>query len=384
MAAACRAQVLMDPARFPAAFRDVERVFEPLEDETRLQCEVTPFKPRVDFGFRFQTGYGIRVPLSQYRGPGHRWSVLARVTPEGGKPSYLFTLMRLPDVPPTRVKAEVGGSYLVGEGRYTVDLLLLDEKRRACRKRWSIDARRARSEHEVALRLPAGAVRAVSWRSSPVERHLGERPYRIALLVHAAPVFARSTRLRYYDREMLLGTLGPLLEQIPAQSVHLVLFNLDQQKVLLDSEDFRGEELNRVGQALNGLELGTVNYKVLRNGGGHLALLSRLVNQEIEKPERPDAVIILGPAARAFDKLPPAMLAERSGGDPLFFYVQYRPYMQRGAEFPDCIQNAMKVLKGRTVVVHSPGEFAGALRQVGLRLEERRSAATVARPETSH
>ncbi len=372
-----RAQVAVDYDRVPDAFKSLQAS----AGEKKLQCEIFPFKPRVDFGFRFQTGYGIALPLHQFRGPGHALGILTKVTPEGGgKPVHLVSGVRLPEVPETKVKVELGGSFLTGEGRYKVEVFMIDDATRVCRKTWTITAKRSRAERNMSIRLPDGAVRSLSARHAATVERSGDRPYRVTVLVHAAPVFPFATRLRFFDRELLVGTLGPLLEQLPAQSVRLVLFNLSQQKRLLDRDPFRPEELDQVSQALNGLELGTVHITTLQNTGGHLMMLADLINHELEAKERPDAVIFLGPVTRYWDKLPPSVLAERSSGDPLFFYLQYHIFMQRGNELPDLIQNTVKSLRGKTLTVHNPGEFANALKQIESRMQERQAVSATSTP----
>src|SRR6266568_4633624 len=86
--AAANAQILVDPAKLPATFKTFER--QP--GEPSVQCEVTPLKPALNFGFRFQAGYVVHLPLSQYPGPRHRLALLSRITPQGGGhgPVYLL------------------------------------------------------------------------------------------------------------------------------------------------------------------------------------------------------------------------------------------------------------------------------------------------------
>ena len=177
--------------------------------------------------------------------------------------------------------------------------------------------------------------------------------------------------MRAFDREMMLGSLAALLEGLPAESVRLVVFNLDQQKTLFTRDHFRSEQLGQVAQSLNQLQLGTVDYGVLQNRAGHLKLLTEFINAELTQKEIPDAVIFLGPPTRHFDKPDQSEFEERSAGDPQFFYLQYRPYISRRAELPDSIQHAVRRMKGKTMVVHTPGEFANAIRQVETRLKER-------------
>jgi len=125
LACACAAQVIVDPARFGSVLKSLE----PRADEKPLRCEVTPIRPSLNFSFRFQAGYVVHVPMNQYSGEGHGWAMVTRITPEGGgqKPVYLVGRTRLPSIPKTKVAVEVGGGYLLGEGRYDVNWTLLDD-----------------------------------------------------------------------------------------------------------------------------------------------------------------------------------------------------------------------------------------------------------------
>ena len=68
-------------------------------DQRPLACEVRPIQPVLNFGLRFQAGYLMRVPLRQFAGPGHRWYVLVRITPQSGeaRPVHLLSVVSLPD-----------------------------------------------------------------------------------------------------------------------------------------------------------------------------------------------------------------------------------------------------------------------------------------------
>ena len=54
--------------------------------EQALRCHVSPIQPSLNFSFRYQSGYTVAVPMNQYLGSGHGWTVLTRITPEGGDP----------------------------------------------------------------------------------------------------------------------------------------------------------------------------------------------------------------------------------------------------------------------------------------------------------
>jgi len=184
------------------------------------------------------------------------------------------------------------------------------------------------------------------------------------VLLNAAPLFPLRTRLRASDRVILLGLLSSLLERVPARSVRLVVFNLDQQKTLLRQDAFAPGALGRVAQALNGTELGVVDYHVLQNPQGHVGLLAGLMNQELHAETPSDVVVFLGPATRYVDKLPPMALAEPTGAAPQFFDLQFRPYFRASASLPDSISLATAKAKGKTIIIRTPADFGKAIEQI--------------------
>jgi hypothetical protein len=363
--AAATGQMLIEPSLLN---KDLQR-FDATERST-LTCEVMPMQPRIDFGFRFQSGYVMRVPMKQYFGAGHRWGVIIRITPEakGAKPSYLVSKFSLPNVPHTNISLEVGGSYLLGVGRYAIDWMLVDDQVRTCRKRWSVDVRLKGSDGGVTVRMPPATVWDYSFRNRPPVAKPGTA--RLTVLVHAAPLSLRSTRLRAYDRALLLGSLATLLESVPAASVKLSVFSLDQQRELFAADKFEVSEISKVAEAMDALELGLVDIKVLQNRKGHVDLLADLLNAELEAAEPADAVIFMGPASRFADKMPQSAL-RIEGKAPPFFYFEYRSRFRRGQEYPDSIQFAVRRVKGKVLNIYSPQDFAKAINQVERQLGER-------------
>ena len=59
-----------------------------------------------------------------------------------------------------------------------------------------------------------------------------------------------------------------------------------------------------------------------------------------------------------------SLLEKPPGATPRFFYFQYRPMMRVEATLPDVIHSAVSKLKGKTVIIHSPGDFAKGIEQV--------------------
>jgi hypothetical protein len=363
LASACAAQVIVDPARFGSIVKALERQ----ADEKPLRCEVTPIRPSLNFGFRFQAGYVVRVPMNQYSGPGHGWGMVTKITPEGDQPPvYLASRIGLPSVPKTKVEVEMGGGYLLGEGRYDVNWTLLDDTGRVCRSSWRVNARLGRRERQVKLAMPRDTVADFTLRGRSDRKRDPDdaAPIRLTVLLNAAPLVPLRTRLRASDRVILLGLLSSLLERVPARSVRLVVFNLDRQKTLLRQDAFAPDALSRVAQALNSTELGLVDYHVLQNPLGHVDFLAGLINLELRAEPPSDVVVILGPQTRYVDKLPPTALEEPAGAAPQFFNLQFRPYFRNVATLPDSISLATAKAKGKTIVIRTPADFAKAIEQI--------------------
>ncbi len=171
--------------------------------------------------------------------------------------------------------------------------------------------------------------------------------------------------MRPGDMMTLMSTVSSLLERVPARSVRLVLFNLDQQKELYRKEDFQLHEMAQVSQAMTGIELSLVDFQVLQNKRGHVDLLADLVNREMQAQPPSDVVLFLGPSARFFDRVPQAILERPEGRAPQFYYFQLVPFMrQQQAMLADSIKSTMSRVGGKTIQIHTPGEFAKAIERL--------------------
>ena len=336
--------------------------------EQALGCQVSAIKPSLNFSFRYQAGYTVTVPMHQYLGSGHGWTVLTRITPEGGdpKPVYLLSRIPLPQVPKTNVEVRVGGGYLLGEGAYTVRWLMRDDAGRVCRKSWRVDVHLTHADRQVKVAMPPDTVWEIGLRGSrTLPRETGDAaPLRLTIFLHTAPLFPRRTRMRPNDMVTLMSTVSSLLERLPARSVRLVLFNLDQQKELYRKEGFLLQDMAQVSQAMTNIELGLVDFQVLQNKRGHVDLLADLVNREIEAQPPSDVVLFLGPQTRYFDRVPQASLEKPAGHGPEFYYFQIVPFLSQTATPADSIKSAMSRLGGKTILIHTPGEFAKAIERL--------------------
>ena len=140
-----------------------------------------------------------------------------------------------------------------------------------------------------------------------------------------------------------------------------MLFNLDQQKELYRKEGFLLRDMAQVSQAMTNIELGLVDFQVLQNKRGHVDLLADLVNREIEAQPPSDVVLFLGPQTRYFDRVPQDILEKPAGHGPQFYYFQIVPFPSPESALGDSIKSAISRLGGKTILVHTPGEFAKAI-----------------------
>jgi len=375
VAAGAGAQVPLDPERYPEL---VSRLNDVTRGEDTVPCDLLTYAPHLSFDFRFQGGYSLYVRLKHYSGAGDSIRVVTRITPQNpaASPVYLTQTLDLPDVPrKNRAELQLAGGYFVGEGKYGFDLMMLDSEGRVCRKHWQAEAKRSGGNREIPLQIAPGTVAPFSfaaWKAMfDQDRKSASHPQRLTILFHVAPLFRRNMNLRNYDQEMLLGSLASLLEQIPSSEVKLVAFNLDQQKELFRQENFDGSGWDRLLEAMDKLQLGTVSYETLAHRAGHVDLLNKLVDEELAGPSRSKAVIFLGPTARQSDKLQAAPHRVADTSQPLFFYFEYKPYWFRGIDFPDVVYHLTRALSGQAFRIHSPNEFASAIKAVRESLDEK-------------
>jgi len=330
-----------------------------------LKCWLERWGPGLDFAFRFVTDYVTNCQLSQFGGKKDVLVTYVRVTPEGKSPVLFGSVSRIPEISP-EMKVAIGGNirnlkndlslsgaFALGEGKYLFELLLEDEQNRTFRKHWTIRVAAHRSERGVALAIKPLTIESIE--QTPWQAASSERGGNLSLtiLVNAAPMNPFHSRLRAWDRAFLLETIYSVLRETPHKSVHLVAFNLDQQRELFRSDEFDRAAFQELSRALTQTELSSVSVKALKKLGSPDFLVV-LANQELSA-ERSDAIIFLGPTNPMGAKITEGALSEKKAGSPPFFYFEYYPWY--GADFPDSISWLVKSVGGRVFLVHSPTQL---------------------------
>ncbi len=396
LAASAFGQSIVEPGDIPA----VRQLFETPASAPQLRCDIGPVRPALNFAFQFQAGYTADIPLAQFPGSGHELTVYARVTPEGRAPVYMTKTEALPEVLEAKVDAVTGGAFIVGDGTYGLEVLVEDDLHRSCRGAWQIQTRRWGSERQLNQTTPPGGVEELSETAlRTVAAKAGPRIGRITILVHAAPLSQNLSSLQPDDVQRVVDSLASLLRELPAQSVRLIAFNLDQRVVIFRKDGFDASQTGELTAALNQLELGLVDYRILRDRPQPVDLLLGLVQGELRDPKPPDALIMLGPGTRMHEDVRPDALGKRPTEAAIFF-LQYQVNRQflpgpppnsrvsiadsiarpgptvlpgRGSEETlvspaDTIQRLVSRLKGQTIPVRTPHDLADAIQRVDQRI----------------
>jgi hypothetical protein len=251
----------------------------------------------------------------------------------------------------------------------------------------------ADQEHRVAVdslfssTIKRGPVRPEPWKAAPLER--------LTVLLDAAPLDRGLSKPQDADISILTTNLEYVMEQLPARSVRLVVFNMELEAELFRSDAFIAAAIGQVARALNSKQFATVDYRALANRVGPAGFLAGLIKRELREPESAGAVIFLGPLARFNEEVPKSAIKDRRAR-PKFFYLQYRPRGMDGlaipsdsetypcgggtcvsipgpatlAEMRDTITSAMGVVKGSVFIVRTPEEFTHALAQIAAKVRK--------------
>ena len=357
----------------------VNRALDAARSGDQLKCHIRPIEPFLDFSFRFDAGYIASCPVKEFDGKRSLLIAYTRIVPDGGAPVVLGSAYQLPEIPPwlaerinlqrVNTNFDVSGGFVLGEGRYKVDVMLTDGRNRSCHAHWTLKSKRNHHEMNAPVALApntAAAYPLSSWEG----KSDGVAPpgSRLTILLDAAPMIPSSMKLRAWDRAFLLDSLTSLLRQTPAESVRLIAFNLDQQREIFRQDHFDRAGFAKLSNALSRLELGAVSYKVLQRQAGSAELLAKLVNEQNAQPPSSDTVVFLGPAVRNTEKVPETMLLPCRPDSPQFFYLEYFPMWRLGREFPDAIHSAVRACNGKVLKIHSPGELAEAIRKMNDRV----------------
>ncbi|HVW09663.1 MAG TPA: hypothetical protein VHC90_13835, partial [Bryobacteraceae bacterium] len=278
---------------------------------------------------------------------------------------------------------------------YDVKWNLWDDLGRVCRSASMITAHLGPRAKSVKVAIPPGTAADFSWQP-PSRENAVAKTRLVTILLNAAIPAANHGQRAENEWPALLTILSSLLENLPEANVRLVLFNLDQQQELFQNDEFTAKDVAGIAHATDVLARWKVDANVLRSPLGGWDLIRKLEDTGIHASAAPDTIVFLGlPAAndqKAPDDMPKSGLAKRSR----FFYLRYLPpdappprraprgpgptlgggggrgmggmipmaNPRFGYPQPDPIEQAVRRMGGKTIVISSPESLADAISSV--------------------
>ncbi len=364
-AAPARAQRLLDPQRSfsdKAAVQEFERDFA--SGKSGLKCSVRNYPPKLTFSFSRLTGFVTRVPLSQLDRQGSLLTLRFRVKPEGdGPPVYFQSVYRFPNLPETKKLAwQTSSIFQVGEGSYRVDEVLKDQRGRLCRSHWHVRNKLKESERKVIAAKPGQVLPWYAMRLPP-PREFNRRPYRIAILVHAAPLSPVRSTLLNNDSFVLLSVLAGLFENPAFAPQSLTAFNIQEQRVLYRTTHVTESSLQEIFDSMQTLELARVDLRNLQNREGPADLLERLVAGETHSEDPPDAIVFFGPFTYSEAEFPKEETDALREDVPIPVF-DLMPGGARYSRSPDAVAHFTRLLGGKVLGFYDPKGLVTAMETI--------------------
>lgn len=333
------------------------------KDTARLPCQLTRYQPQLDYGLRLWTGYGASISATELTGsPGERMAVTFRLTPQdhSSPAAYFYQNVPVPPMPagasPSKVRLDIGGGFLLGEGRYRVDWMLMHSSQRACRSSWSLKAQAQGTQ------LPPGQVEAVDaalWHGFNPSAAGG----RAAIFLHASPVRPRRyvTHLSPWDRQILLSTLSSVLRDGGFRSASLTVVDIQHRRTLFHADDIDPRGLRRLARQLTQVDYGTISLETLAQGPSPRAFLEELLKAELMAPERASALVFIGSRWRGGPKLD-GFSPDLKESLPKSWMLAFST--PQTLSEPDSLSSLVKSLRGKVFSIYRPQDLAAALREL--------------------
>lgn len=344
---------------------NIDELFDSPHANT-LHCSVEHFDPFLDFTFRYDAGFLVSIPIQQLAPP-ETLTMYLRATSTGHKPKIFTDKLYVPTIPAEAVKqlgpkglknieARLSAGFAMGDGHYSVDLLLSDEQEHSCQKHWNLKTPHHAQSVPLALRPnTVAAIDADAW-----DGILNSQGVRLTVLLHVASTNPYASKLYTWDRSLLLQSLVSLLKQLPCRSVQVIAFSLDQQREIFHEEHFDGDGYMRLSETLHKLEFATVSYQALKRGSWQHWLVD-FASEQANTQQPSDVVVFLGPNTRFTDKVSSEAFLHPEKA-PHFFYFEY--YRLGSSQFPDSIDFLTRDMHGTVYKIYSADSLGQAIQKM--------------------
>jgi len=327
------------------------------------------------FDLRYHAGYEVTLPLRDLTGTENLLTILFRVTPMDpkGDPVYLTHRIHVPAIEEdAKGDAYLQGAFDVGEGKYHVDWLMRDRSERVCSNSWDFEAALPQKDKQITLALGTGEIRAIDREQfrdePPVARSSEEPPLNVKVLMNFAPQNARAATLQPLDTSALVSILRNISRDPRIGKFSVVAFNLQEQRVLYRQDNAEKIDFPALGEALQSLNLGTVDLKRLSQKNGDTEFLTNLIREEVtSEGSAPDAMVFAGPKAMLDESIPQESLKQIGEVHYPVFYMNYNLYPQN-IPWTDTISKAVKYLKGQEYTISRPRDLWYAVTEMVSRI----------------
>jgi hypothetical protein len=352
------------PGGMVRLFTSDAAILEAQEVRKDIPCTVNPIKPMLGFDLKFHAGYDVTVPLKDLAGSDNQLTMVFRVTPEDKKEEATYFSQRwtVPAIDPDAGgSANLTGTFDLGEGKYHIDWLMRDRAERVCSYNWEAEANLPAKDKQIALDIAPSVVQAAETepfkQEPPVERVPQEGPLNVKVIVNFAPQDSMSATLQPIDTNALISILRSIAREPRITKFSIVAFNMQEQRVIYRQDGASQIDFPAMGEALHGLNLGTVDLKRLSQKHGDTDFLTSFITQEVkDSKESPDAIIIAGPKVMTDTAIQQDSLKQM--GDVKFpvFYMNYNLNPQANP-WRDAIGSAVKALKGTEFTISRPRDL---------------------------
>jgi hypothetical protein len=355
------------PGNLVRTFSTDEAVLDAGETRKDLPCTVTSTKPVLGFDLRFHAGYEITLPLKELAGTEDLLTIIFRVTPDADKdsPTYFSQRYTVPKIEEdAKGDAYLTGNFDSGEGKYHVDWLMRDRAERVCSSSWEMDAAVSARDKQGELSVTANSILAsdneLFKEEPPVHRGGADGALNVKVMVNFAPQKASSATLRPLDTSALVSILRNISREPRICKFSIVAFNMTEQRVLYRQDNTDQIDFPALGNAVQSLAPGRVDFKKLAVKNSETDFLASLLQNELrrdqQKDAEPDAVILAGPKVMLDESVPADSLKTLENINYPVFYMNYNLEPQRNP-WRDAIGNAVKKLRGYEYTISRPKDL---------------------------
>ncbi len=355
------------PGNLVRTFSTDQAVLDAGETRKDLPCTVTPVKPVLGFDLRFHAGYEITVPLRELAGSEDLLTIIFRVTPDADKdnPTYFSQHYSVPKIEEdAKGDAYLSGNFDSGEGKYHIDWLMRDRAERVCSSGWDAEAAVSVKDKQGDLSVAANVILAsdneLFKEEPPVRRGGLDGMLNVKVMVNFAAQHASSATLRPLDTSALVSILRNISREPRICKFSIVAFNMTEQRVLYRQDNADQIDFPALGNAVQSLAPGRVDFKKLAVKNSETDFLASLLQSELKHKDaagtEPDAVILAGPKVMLEESVPSDSLKTLENIDYPVFYMNYNLEPQRNP-WRDAIGNAVKKLRGYEYTISRPKDL---------------------------